>query len=86
MRTENSMGSLMGIASMTTIAFQLALGCLGLGLYINVPLGLPLISYGTIVLWVDAAMVGMILSVLRGENLPEGDQGGRKKFRSGVAA
>ena len=86
MRTENSMGSLMGIASMATIAFQLTLCCLLMVIYINVPLGLPLVSYGTVVLWLDAAMIGMILSVLRGENLPERTVEEKKKFGRGIAA
>ena len=85
-RMENRIGSMLGMSCMLTLALQELLYYVHCFTVFNWPLGLPLISYGTIVLWVDAAMVGMILSVLRGETLPEGTGEEKKKFGRGIAA
>lgn len=85
-RMENRIGSLLGMSCVMTLALQTALFYAHSLWVFNHPLGFPLVSYGTIVLWMDAAMVGLILSVLRGENLPEGAADRKRKMKSGIAA
>ena len=77
---------MLGMSYMLTLALQAALHYVHCYTILNWPLGLPLISYGTVVLWIDAAMVGMMLSVLRGENLPEGEAAAAKRQRGGMTA
>lgn len=85
-RMENRIGSLLGTSCVLTLALQTVLYYIHSVSVLSWPLGFPLISYGTVVLWIDAAMVGLVLSVLRGEKLPEGAADRKKKVKSGVAA
>ena len=70
-RLENRMGALLGTSAALTLGLQAAL-------YIPAAFGLtgehlclPLLSYGHAMLMADAALVGAMLGVLRGEGLPE---------------
>ena len=70
-RLENRMGSLLGLAATLTLALQAAL-------YVPASFGLtgshlclPLLSRGQAMLMGDAALVGVMLGVLRGQSLPE---------------
>lgn len=85
-RMENWIGSLLGTSCVLTLALQAALYYVHCYTVLSWPLGFPLISYGMVVLWIDAAMVGLVLSVLRGEKLPEGAEDRKRKVKGGVAA
>lgn len=85
-RMENRSGSLLGMSCVMTLALQAAL-CYAHSFWtFNHSLGFPLISYGTVVLWIDAAMIGIMLSVLRAEHLPETEWIGERKRSGGIVA
>lgn len=85
-RMENRAGSLVGMTCTATLGLQIALYYIHSFTVFSWPLGLPLISYGTVVLWIDAAMIGIMLSVLRAEHLPETEMIGARKRSGGIAA
>ncbi len=68
---ENRMGSLLGLAATLTLALQAALYVPAAFGLIAEHLCLPLLSYGHAMLAADAALVGVLLGVLRGARLPE---------------
>ena len=70
-RMENRMGALLGMAATATLALQCILFYLASFTNYTQDLCLPLLSYGSIVLAIDAILVGVILSTLRSESLPE---------------
>ena len=65
------MGSLLGLTATAAIAVQCALFYLASFTNYAQDLGLPLLSYGMMMLLIDAVLVGIILSTLRGESVPE---------------
>ena len=71
LRMENRMGALLGLAATATLALQCALFYLATFTSFTQDLCLPLLSYGNMVLGIDAILVGVVLSTLRGEALPE---------------
>ena len=78
-RLENRMGSLLGLAATMTLALQAAL-------YIPASFGLtgthlclPMLSRGQVMLMGDAALVGVMLGVLRGQSLPEAALNGSRR-------
>ena len=70
-RLENRMGALLGMAAALTMCLQAVIYVPASFGLIGEHLSLPLLSYGHAILMVDAALVGMMLGVLRGETLPE---------------
>ncbi len=70
-RLENRMGGLLGQAATLTLAVQTALYLPASFGLISQQLCLPLLGNGSTMLVVDAALVGVMLGVLRGQSLPE---------------
>ena len=70
-RMENRMGALLGLTATAAISAQCALFYLASFTNYVQDLGLPLLSYGMMMLLIDAGLVGIILSALRGESVPE---------------
>ncbi|MBR2796608.1 MAG: hypothetical protein IKE17_02530 [Clostridia bacterium] len=70
-RFENRMGALLGMTAVLTMCLQAVIYVPASFGLIGEHLSLPLLSYGHAILMVDAALVGMMLGVLRGETLPE---------------
>lgn len=68
---ENRMGRLIGLAGTATLAAQVLLHFLCCFVRVIQQLYLPLLSRGNVMMLMDAAIVGMLLSVLRGAYLPE---------------
>lgn len=68
---ENRMGRLIGLAGIATLLTQTTVSLLGSFLQYPESLCFPLLSPGSAMQLFDAAVVGMLLSALRGENLPE---------------
>jgi len=85
-RMENRAGSFAGMVCVLTLGVQMVLYYIHSFTVFSWPLGFPLISYGTVVLWIDAAMIGVMLSVLRAEHLPETEWIGERKRSGGIAA
>ncbi len=85
-RMENRAGSFAGMVCVLTLGVQMVLYYIHSFTVFSWPLGFPLISYGTVVLWIDAAMIGAVLSVLRAEHLPETEWIGESKRSGGIAA
>lgn len=69
--TENRMGRLIGLAGTATLTAQAFLHFLSCFAGLTQQLCLPLLSQGNVMMLMDAAIVGMLLSVMRGANLPE---------------
>lgn len=74
LRMKNRMGALLGFSAALTLTVQFIIYYLYSFTTYRDLLGLPLISYGNAMLVVDSILIGTILSVLRGENLPEAGQ------------
>lgn len=70
---ENRMGALLGIAAASTLALQAMLYLPAAFALTGEHLCLPLLSYGHGMLMADAALAGVMLGVLRGEDLPEAE-------------
>lgn len=70
-RMKNRMGALLGFSAALTLAVQFVVYYLYSFTAYPHLLCLPLISYGNAMLVIDSILVGTILSVLRGERLPE---------------
>ena len=70
-RMENRMGALLGLTATAAVAAQCVLFYLASFTNYTQDMGLPLLSYGMMMLLIDAALVGIILSALRGESVPE---------------
>ena len=70
-RMENRMGGLLGLTATATLALQCAMFYLASFTNYTQDLCLPLLSYGNMVLVIDAILVGVVLSSLRGEGVPE---------------
>ena len=70
-RMENRMGGLLGLAATLTLSAQVALYCINNFTCYTEYLCLPLVSIGNAMLAIDAVLVGIMLSALRGQNLPE---------------
>lgn len=68
---ENRMGGLLGLAATLTLSAQVALYCINNFTCYTEYLCLPLVSMGNAMLAIDAVLVGIMLSALRGQNLPE---------------
>ena len=68
---ENKMGALIGRAATTALSVQTFLYYLCSFTNYTDNLALPLVSFGNTMLVFDGILVGIILSVLRGERLPE---------------
>ena len=81
-RMENSMGSLLGVTSALTLCMQTAMYLLYSFTNVHMDVGLPLISEGIVMLLVDSLLAGVMLSVMRGENLPEETTSERRRSRT----
>lgn len=68
---KNRMGALLGLSSVLTLAVQCTVYYLYSFTNYTHLLCLPLISYGNAMLIIDAILAGVILSALRGQDLPE---------------
>lgn len=68
---ENRMGRLIGLAGTSTLAAQVLLHFLCCFFRVIQQLCLPLLGQGNVMMLMDAAIVGMLLSVLRSASLPE---------------
>ena len=75
---ENRMGRLIGFAAVGTLAIQVFIACLSVFARYPESLCMPLMSTGSAMQIADAAIVGMLLSVLRGADLPEGFRPARR--------
>ena len=71
MRMKNKMGSLLGTSAVLTLCAQTAIYYLYSFTNYTQYVGLPLLSYGNALLLCDGILIGVILSALRGQNLPE---------------
>lgn len=70
-RMENRMGSLLGLTATLSLCAQLVLYYINNFTSYTQYLCLPLVSLGNTMLAIDAILVGVILSALRGQNMPE---------------
>ncbi len=70
-RMENRMGAMIGMAATAELALQCALFYLSSFTGWSEEFCLPLLSYGNLVQLIDAALIGLLLSALRGEDVPE---------------
>ena len=68
---ENRMGALVGLAATAALAVQVLTYYLGSFTPYPENICLPLISQGNVIQAGDALLIGLILSILRGQSLPE---------------